>query len=199
MTARPGGSESDSFGPSDKIPVYILAGGKSRRYGSDKARALRAGEPLIVRVARELERIASRTTVVAGRAGDYDDFGLRTIGDVVPDKGPMGGLLTAIEDCGEEDWLLLVACDWVGIRAGWVRLLLESRQDSSQAVVFRSDRNEPLFSLYHTSILDVTRRQIEAGRLAMQEVIERVAAVVVPAPDGWSDVLNLNEPPDHLP
>ncbi len=55
--------------------VYILAGGKSRRFGSDKARAEAKGVAVIVRVAEALASIAGTVTVVADRAGRYDDLG----------------------------------------------------------------------------------------------------------------------------
>jgi molybdopterin-guanine dinucleotide biosynthesis protein A len=194
MTGRPDGSD----GRAARVPVYILAGGKSRRFGSDKARAMRGGVPLVVGVARTVEPIASRVTVVASRAGEYDDLGLRTIGDVVAEKGPMGGLLTAIEDCRDEEWLLLSACDWVGIRAEWVQLMLGKRRDESQAVVLWSGRYEPLFALYRTTIRDVVSEQIDTGQLTMQTVLERIVSEVIPVPEGWKDVVNLNEPPDAL-
>ena len=111
------------------MPVYILAGGRSRRYGSDKARAPIDGQPLLVRVAQELEAVASSVTVVARSGSDYDDLGLRTIGDSIPDKGPMGGLLAALEDAGPAEWLLITACDWVGIRVAWARNLLDARSE----------------------------------------------------------------------
>ncbi|MCK5619076.1 MAG: molybdenum cofactor guanylyltransferase [Candidatus Krumholzibacteria bacterium] len=188
-------SGSDSFPTA--VPVYILAGDKSRRFGSDKARALHRGAPLITGVARALEPVASRITVVAAASGAYDDLGLPTIGDVLPDKGPMGGLLSAIDDCRGAQWLLLSACDWVGIQERWARLLLARRQSSLQVIIFRSDRLEPLFALYHTSIRKTAARLIDDDRLKMIELIDTVTTETVPAPGGWSDVINLNRPPDY--
>jgi len=177
------------------VPVYILAGGQSRRFGSDKARAPHDGVPLIVGVARLLEPVSSRITVVAAREGAYDDLGLRTIGDIVPEKGPLGGLLSAIADCGEDEWLFLAACDWVGIRAEWVSLLLEQRTPEARAVVYKSERYEPLFALYHTSIRETVVGLIEANRLETRNIFKETATVTMPPPEGWSDAVNLNRPP----
>jgi molybdopterin-guanine dinucleotide biosynthesis protein A len=190
-TPPPNGSDAAH----DTIPVYILAGGRSRRFGRDKARALHDGVPLVVGVARALEPVASRVTIVAAGGGAYDDLGLRTIGDVVPEKGPIGGLLTAIEDCRPGEWLLLAACDWVGVRAEWVLELLASRGDLSGCVVFKSDRYQPMFALYHTSIRETVAAQIEAGRLSMQQLYPVIATVALPLPDDWDRATNLNRPP----
>ncbi len=188
--APPSGSEDAAR----TIPVYILAGGMSRRYGSDKARALHRNTPLIVGVARALETVASRVTVVAATAGAYDDLGLKTIGDVVPQKGPLGGLLTAIEDCGDSEWLFLAACDWVGVQAQWVRILLQNRTEESRAVVFKDDRYQPLFALYHTALRDSVAELIGADRLETRSIFERTEAVTLPTPAGWDDAVNMNRP-----
>jgi molybdopterin-guanine dinucleotide biosynthesis protein A len=193
MTTNPPGG-SDPFPVT--VPVYILAGGHSRRFGTDKARAAHQGVPLLVGVARALEPVSSSTTVVAAYQGAYEDLGLKTIGDVVPDKGPLGGLLTAIKDCGEDQWLFLCACDWVGIRVEWVQALLERRTQDAQAVVYKSDRYEPLFALYHTSIRATVFGLVATDRLETRNVFGEAVTVALPPPDGWDEAVNLNRPPD---
>jgi molybdopterin-guanine dinucleotide biosynthesis protein A len=80
------------------VGAYILAGGKSRRFGSDKALAMVEGRPLIARLADRVRPHVARVTVVAERVDKYAHLGLRTIGDVVAGLGPLGGLRTALED-----------------------------------------------------------------------------------------------------
>lgn len=180
---------------SERVAVYILAGGRSRRFGSDKARALVDGVPMVRRVADYLAPVARSTTVVAATAGVYDDLGLVTIGDVVPGHGPLGGLLSALEHLEGGDWLFLTACDWVNIDAGWVRPLLDRRRDAATAVLYRSDRLEPLFALYHHSLAATARRRLEAGSdLSMHGFISDVDAVILPAPPGWQRATNRNTP-----
>ncbi len=181
-------------GKKERVPVYILAGGRSRRFGRDKARELIGNVPLLVQIAETLSPFATSTTVVAAGAGKYDDLGLRTIGDVVKNQGPIGGLITALHDCSENGWIFLTACDWLGLRPEWVRLLLSRRNENSEAVVFASGRYEPLFGLYHTSIRDVVSTQLEFANLAMQELLERIATATVPTPDDWQRAVNLNRP-----
>src|SRR5437879_3536860 len=108
----------------DRIPVYILAGGKSRRFGSDKARAILDGKPLILHVADALRPIASSLTVVADISGKYDDLALTTITDLQPGLGPLGGLFTALNDC-RHPWLLLAPCDFAGIQPRWIETWIE--------------------------------------------------------------------------
>ena len=176
------------------VPVYILAGGSSRRYGSDKARVLIDGAPLLVRVSRQLERIASTVSVVVRSAGDYDDLGLSTVVDSIPRQGPLGGLLTALEDAAPRPWIFLAACDQVGIRIAWARALLDARGDDVRAVVYRSDRYHPLFALYHVELIEEIRRRIRVGELKMQHLFDEVPARVLPVPEDWEKLVNLNRP-----
>ena len=65
----------------EKVPVYILAGGKSSRFGQDKARVQLHGQPLLLHTARMVQAFASSITVVANAVDKYADLGLRTIAD----------------------------------------------------------------------------------------------------------------------
>jgi molybdopterin-guanine dinucleotide biosynthesis protein A len=105
-------------------------------------------------------------------------------------------LLSAIADCGRDRWLFLTACDWVGIRAEWALPLLERRSAEAQAVVYKGEHYEPLFALYHTSIRGTVADAIEADRLELRDVFNKVATATLPPPEGWSGVTNLNRPPD---
>ena len=62
-----------------QVPAYILAGGRSVRFGSDKARALVEGEPLIRRVADGLAQVTGSITAVAQQADAYADLGVKHV------------------------------------------------------------------------------------------------------------------------
>ena len=186
------------------LSIYILAGGRSSRFGSDKARAVIQGQPLICHVAETLSPIATSITVVADVPGKYADLGLATIADATPHQGPMGGLATALADCevaGGPSWLLLVACDLVDIRSVWVDRLLAHASGgavSRAAVAFRGQRWEPLLALYHTSILpEVTQRLVQGDR-AMRQLLETLDTVAVPLPTDWPAIAQINTREDWL-
>jgi molybdopterin-guanine dinucleotide biosynthesis protein A len=179
-------------------PVYILAGGGSERFGSDKARITLEGEPLLVHAARGLApAAATEVTVVADRAGKYEDLGYRTVADLVPGLGPVGGLQTALADLGRrglEGWLLLGACDMVGLEAGWIAALVQRASPASAAVAFRHRRWEPMPALFHTRAAAVVADAVAAGELALWRVIERCSPVALPLPAGWERVAQINTP-----
>jgi molybdopterin-guanine dinucleotide biosynthesis protein A len=174
----------------EEIPIYLLAGGRSSRFGSDKARALVGGVPLIVAVARSLGEPA-RISVVAREPGSYGDLGLRTIADAKPDLGPLGGLEAALADRGQ-GWLVLAACDTLGLRAEWLDLLFAAR-GAHRAAAFRGQHWEPMPALYHTALEASVRVRLgaEARARSLHALLDEHAAAL-PLPAGWSRLRAVN-------
>lgn len=175
-----------------KIPVYILAGGKSRRFGSDKARALLSGKPLVLRVADVVRSFASRITVVAETVGKYEDLGLPTVADITPGCGPLGGLHTALRDCAEPA-LLLVSCDFVGVRPAWIEALLEHKTEAT-AVAFKGSHWEPMPAVFYRSILSFVDRRMGGNDRAMASLLEETGAAALPLPADWPEKSGINTP-----
>ncbi len=178
------------------VPVYVLAGGRSSRFGSDKTRAPIGDTALIARLVQSLLPIAAGVTVAAAEAGAYGDLGLDAIGDRHVGKGPLGGLQAALADLRGPGWLALVAGDWVGVRPEWIAALARAAEPSAQYVLYRHARREPLFALYHSSIGGTVDRHLASGRLAMHDLIDAVAGIELPAPPDWHTAANINRPSD---
>jgi molybdopterin-guanine dinucleotide biosynthesis protein A len=91
----------------------ILAGGQSRRFGSDKAQALLDGRPLLEHVADALRPQVS-ALVVAGREWP----GITSVADMPQaGLGPLGGLAGALDYACRHDFdaVLSSGCDLLGI------------------------------------------------------------------------------------
>lgn len=100
----------------------ILAGGKSSRFGSDKAEALLAGRPLIQH-ALEALRPHCDAIVIVGRSSPLAP----SIADwPAPDMGPLGGLAGALNQALNQgfDQLLSIPVDCALLPAD-IRTLLE--------------------------------------------------------------------------
>ncbi len=87
----------------------VLAGGQSRRFGSDKALAELDHRPLIAHAAAALEPFVAKV-VICGRAfGDYVALADRP----APGLGPLGGLAAALRHAADHgfDAVLSLGCD----------------------------------------------------------------------------------------
>ncbi len=180
-----------------KLPAYILSGGRSSRFGSDKARAELGGTPLVRRLADMLAPHVSRVTVVADIKDKYQDLDLATIADRLPGLGPIGGLHAALSDLrSEEPWLLLTSCDLITINGHWIDGLLLRAEFDVPCVAYRWDRWEPLLALYHSSITGMVEERIHAGQTAMQDLLDAARAEAMPLPGDWPQVPQVNTPGD---
>jgi molybdopterin-guanine dinucleotide biosynthesis protein A len=94
------------------LPVcgVVLAGGKSRRMGRDKALVDFGGQPLIQRVIQRIRPMCSSLVIVANDTHAYEQFGVPVIPDIFPGKGPLGGIYSALR-AAREPHVLAVACD----------------------------------------------------------------------------------------
>jgi molybdopterin-guanine dinucleotide biosynthesis protein A len=182
-----------------RLPVYILAGGRSSRFGSDKARAVVRGQPLIAHVAMMLEPVAVNITVVADYAGKYDDLGFRTIADRQPGLGPLAGLDTALHDLPiGNDWLLLCSCDALVIRRDWLSRLVNAITDDGDAVAFQADRRQPMPALYARTAASAVAQQMKRDQRSMQALLNQLRVTNLPLPDDWPKQWQANQPSDLI-
>ena len=190
------------------IPIYIMSGGYSSRFGSDKARALFQDKPLILHVAELLAPFSLRLTVVADIPDKYKDLGLVTISDIAPHFGPIGGLYTSLAHLNEtnskteinmekeESWCLMVSCDFMGLQTAWLETLLRHRDPSRKIIGFGPKPWDSLFALYRGDLLGDVETYIDGGERAMFRFIERSEALPLPHPTDWERATSINSPDD---
>ncbi|MDV3456876.1 molybdenum cofactor guanylyltransferase [Sphingomonas sp. HF-S4] len=135
-----------------KLLGAILAGGQSRRFGSDKAAALLDGRPLIEHVAEALARDCD-ALVVCGRSHAAIPF----LADLPrPGLGPLGGLCAALlhgRDHGFEA-VLSAPCDVPDLPAGLLARL-SARPASYVAGL-------PVIGLWPCTLADGLRAHLDA-------------------------------------
>ena len=67
----------------------VLAGGRSRRYGRDKAMELVSGVPMLHRAIHALEAVTEHVVVISSNHAEVPK-GIRVLPDVRPGHGPLG-------------------------------------------------------------------------------------------------------------
>lgn len=149
------------------ITGFILAGGKSTRMGRDKALLLLQGATLLERTARLMQPLV-RSVTVLGAPEKYARFGWPVLADVVPGRGPLGGLVAGL--CAlTTEWALFVACDLPNLDARFLRFLLgEAMRATEEAVVPETAGGlQPLCALYRRSCLAAFERALASEDAAV--------------------------------
>ena len=186
----------------------VLAGGRSSRYGSDKAFADLGGVSLVERAARALGPVARRVVVVANDVGSHAAAAWPVRPDLVPGIGPLGGLHTAVAWAAEEGLrgVIVLATDMPFVPSSLLEGLA-ARLDRGVAVVpaSRGPRGfEPLCAAYDVACLPAIEAAIERGERAMISFFPHVDTRIVDLADvsrhGDPDTIffNVNRPQDRL-
>ncbi|MFK7735396.1 MAG: molybdenum cofactor guanylyltransferase [Pirellulaceae bacterium] len=183
--------------PAD-VPAYILSGGKSTRFGSDKARVMVAGECQLLRLSRILRSSDHTVHVVAGSRDSYIELGIESIPDERQDEGPAMGLLTAMDHrvaSQGEGWLLLVSVDQLIWQTTWFEDLAVAVQGSVKFVTFcreqdtRNSQFQPIPGLFHTSLREPLISRLASGKRSLKGLLERSDGLGVTCannPSDWS-------------
>lgn len=131
------------------LTVCIQAGGASSRMGEDKALKPFLGRPLIQRVIERLTPIADEVIVTTNRPAEYAFLGLRLFSDLMPGRGALGGLYTAIASASRP-FVAVVACDMpfasARLIAAMNRLLVQ--QEADVAIARSQEGYEPFHAVY---------------------------------------------------
>ena len=182
-------------------PVYglVLAGGQSRRMGHDKALLLRDGRSQLTHMAAVLGEAVERVFVSA-RSDQRDDperSRFELIVDRYENMGPIAGILSALEEHPQADWLVL-ACDLPNIDAATLQFLLQNRSEQQPFTAFRSTHDglpEPLCAIYTAGSDALLHKFREEGIACPRKVLIRSDTLLLEQPNPQS-LDNVNTPDD---
>ncbi len=185
------------------LAVAILAGGASRRFGSDKALfRFGSGHPTLIERTVAIARSLSDRVVIIG----HDRFaGLNLEAAIVPDdepgRGPLAGILTGLRVL-ERSRVLVLACDMPCLSPALLRMLIERPVDRDRIVVPRTDdgRWHPMHAIYPRSMLGAIAQALETGNGSVRSLFGLVEIDAVSESElrridpGLDSLVNLNDP-----
>lgn len=185
----------------------VLAGGRSRRFGEDKAFATVGGISLVRRAAMALRPVTNRVVLVANDVERYADETLDTRPDLREGIGALGGVHTAVAWAAEEGATaaVVLACDMPFVPSSLVAALVEHVAPDRLVVPASAGPRglEPLCAAYGVECLGPMERAIERGDRAVVSFFDYVRVHVLATEDvaayGDPDTMffNVNLPEDR--
>jgi len=160
------------------VTAAILAGGEAFRFGGrDKGSLVVDGRTIFERQVAELSQIAGEILVVGGRTPRP---GVKTVADLVPRAGPLGGLQTALMEA-KGDVTIVLACDMPYVSAPFLAFLAALiRETGADAVVPRTERGyHPLCAAYGRAALEPMAHRLADGRLKVADLLDDLRLRVV--------------------
>ena len=156
------------------VSGVILAGGKSRRYGQNKALVNINGIPLIKRVLGVMENLFSSTVVITNTPDTYSFLNLPMFEDRIKGLGPLGGIFTGLNVISEKAGFF-VACDMPFLNPDLIRYLATARLGFDVVVPTFSGKFEALHALYTQNCLPEIEQMIHAGVYQTIQLYQSVA------------------------
>lgn len=156
----------------------ILAGGKSRRMGQDKAFLLLDGAPLIAHVLRALRPVVQELLIVTDDARKFAAAEATVVEDLFPGAHALGGLYTGLL-LATHDRCIVTACDAPFLNPQLARFFLDEVA-GYEAAMPRSRRGlQPLPAVYTRGCLVALERQRELEQWALQALVSHVRVNVI--------------------
>jgi molybdopterin-guanine dinucleotide biosynthesis protein A len=156
-----------------------------------------------IALAKTVADIVGNATETVSLVGDHRRhayLGHTVVSDVYPGQGPLGGILTALQQTWA-DWNLIVACDMPDLKVEFLRRLLaaaESCECDALVPAGPSGRLEPLCAVYHHRSLGGLYAAFSGGVRKISAALTEIRAITWPVPE-VSCFQNVNTPEDWAP
>jgi molybdopterin-guanine dinucleotide biosynthesis protein A len=152
--------------------AIVMAGGKSKRMGSDKSMLSIKGQSIIETICNQLSDTFDEILISANQIDKFAFLGYKVIPDKVPEQGPLMGIASALE-VSIKEFNFVVACDIPKINLNYVnRMLNEAIESHADIVMPISGKNkyEPLFAVYRKRIVEAIHKTLSAGKRKIIDV-----------------------------
>jgi len=158
--------------PLADITGVILAGGKSSRFGSNKALAVVDSKPLLQHVADLMSNLFSECLLVTNTPAVYEFLSLPMIHDRYRDMGPLAGIHAALLQISTPR-AFVVACDMPSLSPALIRYLCSIDEQEYDVVIPRLEKGpEPLFGIYHKKSLAIIGSCLQKNECQITRVLE---------------------------
>lgn len=131
----------------ERISGVILAGGKSKRLGMDKALLGLGGRPLIASIVEKLRQLSDDILVVGEHRDLYDRLNVRSVEDVYPGHGALGGIYSGLR-ASRFERALVVAYDMPFLDLRLLRYMILLGKGYDVLIPRTPQGTEPLHAIY---------------------------------------------------
>ena len=181
------------------VLLAVLAGGEGSRMGRPKGE-LRVGDVPILEYLLERWKWDGPTMLVTAPGREHppgwERFD-REVRDAASGEGPLRGIVTALQHCGEAQRLVVATCDMPGVTREMFARLLEALEESLGVMMRRADAIEPFPMALRAGALELLVGRLARGERSLQSVATLPEFKCVNGPDDAGVWTNLNNPSDY--
>ncbi len=152
------------------MQISILCGGKSSRMQSEKGLVLYQNKAFIQHIIDAVLPVSENIQLVTN-SDDYNHLNFKKVKDIVADKGPLGGIYSALVHSDFEKNLIL-SCDIPLISSQIIQELIQKHQEGIDISIFGDGAGiHPLVGIYSRNLVTDIKNAIDNNQLKMMNFI----------------------------
>jgi molybdopterin-guanine dinucleotide biosynthesis protein A len=142
----------------------ILAGGKNRRIGTNKAFLVVNGTRIIDRTVGIFKDIFAEVIIVTNEPLAYLDQNATIVTDILPDKGALGGLYTGLF-FASHNRAFVCACDMPFINKKFIEYMISQAGPYDIVTPDAGDGWQPMHAIYDKKLLPEMKSMLDQDKL----------------------------------
>jgi len=150
------------------MKAIILAGGKNKRIGQNKAFIKLNGKTIIENQIKLLRKIFPEILIIANSPREYEHLGVEVTEDIIPHKGSLGGIYSGLF-VSESFYSFFLACDMPFPNINLIAYMRDLVAGYDVVVPRTGVGYEPLSAFYSKECLAPIKRQMDAGNLKIAD------------------------------
>ena len=180
----------------------ILAGGRSLRMGENKAFLIIQGARIIDRILTSFKELFQEILLVTNTPLEYFDLNLRTVADLFPGCGSLGGIYTGLFYASHPR-AFVVACDMPFLQAPVIQYLKDLSPPYDMVIPRTPDGLQPLHAIYAQRCLPFMEALLRQGNCRIADFFPKVKKrevlpeELLPLDPQLQSFTNLNTPEDR--
>jgi molybdopterin-guanine dinucleotide biosynthesis protein A len=174
--------------------AYILIGGQSQRFGSQKWKVKIDGKPVLDHLWEKCSDFGSRWVVGKDQPIELDK---PFIADKLILRAPFNGLYTALHHT-QSEWNLILSCDLPLLTTTVIEQLWRNKHNNSYGVIPKTRKGlEPLAGFYNRRLISLLNSALENEDYNLQTLIENENFTIVTMDSDKDAFFNMNTPDDY--
>lgn len=177
-----------------KKTLVILAGGKSKRMGTNKALLKVGDKTLLEHMVNIFKDKFDEIYLSVNEKGNFKDLDINVIEieDIHKGIGPMGGFHAVFTTTGVDKFFACAVDTPFVMPSAAVEMMEQSEDVDICALLKEDEKTEPLFAVYNRSCLPEIEKMIESKHYRLRELFEKTNVKYIKKYDLNKSFANLN-------
>jgi len=156
-----------------EISSVILAGGKSQRFGKNKA-FLRIGSKILIdQIVEKVSELSNEIIIVTNTLKNFNYLNVELVKDVIINKGSLGGIYSGLS-IAKNNSILVVACDMPFLNTSLLKHIISYSQEYDVVIPKIDKFFEPLHATYSKKCLKPMKNLIDTNNLKIIDFFSEV-------------------------